>query len=127
VRYPPGIDGESLMPYILGIKKKGKSFVFFEDISFGEMKIKKSTRRRGLREGRYKYIETLRGLDKDLFSVIPKGKIKIVKQELYDLQRDCAEEKNLVKDKPLLVKKLQMKLKKTFLKLERKHWGRKKN
>lgn len=118
----PSVDGKSLLPLIMGKKKKMRGFAYFEDLVFGEMKIKKSNRKRGIREGRYKYIEIWKGEGKDLFGLVPQNRALISKQELYDLVNDPFERRDLSQGKPLVVKKLANKLQKFVLTLKQKHW-----
>lgn len=109
---PKKIDGKSLLPLIFGKKTAIRNYAFFEDISFGELKLKKSTRKRGIRRGDYKYIETLEGKNEDLFAVFPTKKTTIVRRELYDLKENSEEKENLIEKKTIIARKLESKLKK---------------
>ncbi len=67
----------------------------------------KNTRRRGLRIGKYKYIETFEGKKADLAKIVPGPDSKIVARELYDLEKDPLEKENLINKKPALANKMQ--------------------
>lgn len=110
IKYARKIDGISLVPLIKGKKEKTRGYSFFEDISFGEMKIKKSHRKRGISIGDYKYIETLRGKNEDLFNAIPGGEAICKEREVYNVRKDKWEKNNLVKKLPAIANGLRMQL-----------------
>lgn len=95
IKLKEDLDGVSLLPLIRGKKKRVRDCVYFEDLSYGEWRIKKSSRRRAIRWDVYKYISTYKGAEEDLFKLHPSKKL-VVKEEIYNLARDPREEKNLV-------------------------------
>ncbi len=117
---PDDIDGKSLIPLINGEKADLRDYAFFEDISYGQLKIKKSSRIRGVRMDNYKYIQTLRGEDEDLFSVFPSKNVVIAKEELYDLKNDSHEYNNLIAKERNVVMQYKSKLETIVSTLENK-------
>lgn len=93
-------DGASLFPVIANKKKEVRLFAFFEDI-YKERRFQflNRTRRKGIKIGNYKYIETIKGRKKDLTKLIPEGKIQVINRELYNLKNDSKEKNNLIKTK----------------------------
>src|SRR3989344_6030036 len=89
-------DGNTLIS-LLTKKRKNKKLVYFEDLTYGEYKIRKDVRLRGIRKGKYKYIQSLRGEKKFLFDIYPKIDELILEEELYDLEKDPCEKNNLAK------------------------------
>lgn len=104
------IDGKSLEPIIFGEKRKIRNFLYFEDLTRRKLEIPKAPRRRGIRRGKYKYIQTLRGENQQLYGIMPMGNFSIAREELYDIKSDPEEEKNIAKDKPLVVRRLKKEL-----------------
>lgn len=107
---PPNIDGKSLVPVIIGKKKEIRQFSYFEDLTHRKLEIPKSARRRGIRMGKYKYIHTLKGENKELYSISPAVNFKIDCEELYNLKLDPQEKKNLAESRPRIVKRLRKRL-----------------
>lgn len=107
IKFTGKIDGISLISLIEGKRRKARDYAFFEDISFGEMKIKKSHRKRGIRMGDYKLIKTLRGENEKLFSVIPGDGVVSGRMELYNVKKDKWEENNLLEELPEVKNKLK--------------------
>lgn len=104
------IDGVSLMPIIEGNKKEIGKFVYFEDLLHRKIKLVRPKRRRGIRVGNYKYIETLSGKEKELHEIMPSEALKISSEELFNLKGDPEERNNLIKIKPKTKQKLKSKL-----------------
>lgn len=101
------IEGKSLLPLIKGIKKQVRDFVYFEDVLHRRFYFTKNRRRRGLRVGNYKYIETLSQYNNPM---VPSELTKISSQELYYLKNDPEEEKNIRKQNSVIVNALRKKL-----------------
>jgi|GEM_PF-532413 len=91
---PEHIEGKSLIPLINKKQKSIRDYVYFEDLSYGEYGIKKSERKRGVRKGTYKYIQTLTGPDKKLFTISPSEDAHLETEELYDVSKDPKETNN---------------------------------
>lgn len=89
------IDGKSLVKIMFGRRKKIRDFAYFEDLVVRTLNIGgKILRRRGIKFGDYKFIETISGNKNDLMKYIPEN-IKIVKRELYYLNKDKEEKDNI--------------------------------
>lgn len=106
---PRRADGISLTSLISGRSKKGRDSVFFDDNLFGEFIIKKSRRKLGIRYRHYKYIKTLTGAEKDLFSPFPIN-TQVAAEELYDLDRDPEEKNNIHETNRAISAKIESKL-----------------
>lgn len=113
-------DGSSLMPLISGKKKQVRDFAYFEDITYRKLPFPPQTRRRGIRVGDYKYIETLTGKNEELYQVMPKENLRVSKEELYNLKKNPSEKENLIKKKPAAAKLLREKLHKIISQLNMK-------
>lgn len=100
IPYEEGLfDGKSLLPLIKGKKQKIRDYVFTEE---GD-----KMRKRGLRTGDYKYIESEKREDAlcSVCNIIHGGVI-----ELYNLKNDKKEEINLAKEMPKVLLKFSMKM-----------------
>ncbi len=117
---PANIDGKSLLPLIRSTKKKIRDFAYFEDITYRRLRFMRNTRRRGIRIGQHKYIETLSGANGELYQITPREDLFHVKEELYNLQTDSLERKNIIREKTYIAKKLREKLHGKILELNRK-------
>jgi phosphoadenosine phosphosulfate reductase len=98
------VDGQSMLPLRDGLKESIRKFAYFEDITYRKLNIPRRTRRRGVRVGDYKYVETMIGNDDQLFSVMPREDLRIIKKELFNLKEDSLEKNNLSRDKQVLSK-----------------------
>jgi arylsulfatase A-like enzyme len=113
------LDGISLLPQIQKKAGKGRSWVYFEDLDYGTETLKKPSRKRGLRQGDYKYIQTFKGPDKDIFCLYPLPKF-LVKEEVYHLSKDPQELQDLASQKPKLTASLKKELEKIIRELKKK-------
>lgn len=113
------IDGKSLIPLMSGSKKTVRDFAYFEDITYRRFDFLANKRRRGIRVGNYKYIETLTGKNEELYQIMPKESLLVIKEELYELQ-DFSEKENLIYKKPIVAKKLRKELHAKILESNRK-------
>ena len=120
ISVPNNIDGKSLLPLMRGKNKLARAFLYFEDITNRKIDIPKQTRRRGIRIGKYKYIETLIGKKEDLYRVMPREDLSVVHEELYDLESDSLEKKRFIYEKPNIVKRLRKELHVKILELNMK-------
>jgi len=103
------IDSKSLLPLIKRGTKSRKVF-YFEDFTYRKINYPANTRRRGLRKGDYKYIETLIGKPKDLYAVFPREDQKIVSKEVFNLKKDPGEKINLAHKNNKLTEELSTQL-----------------
>lgn len=95
ISLPRNLDGYSLLPLIKGKKNQVRDFVFFLDVVFGQMKIKKAKRRRGIRMGDYKYLQYLKVDDKSISRIFLGPEIEVINEELFNLKKDPQEKNNL--------------------------------
>lgn len=111
IRYDKSdFDGKSLVPLVKNKDEKIRDFVYFEELTYGEYKIRKDVRRRGLRTGKYKYIQSLYGNRKFLFDIYPKVDKLTMKEELYDWEKDPQEKNNLARKQIDLKDNLRVRL-----------------
>ncbi len=105
------LDGKSLLPIIEGQKKEVRSVVFFEDIINKKRLMHLGyKRRRGIRIGNYKFIQTLGGDREEISQIMPRGNLKIVNTELYNLKKDPKEKNNLFQKNIKFAKSLSFQL-----------------
>lgn len=118
ITIPRGIDGESLTSLMLKEKEQTRNSVYFEDILFRRIKMTGNIiRRRGVKVGDYKYIETLCGRDKELHEIYLSEDTKILKKELYNLRKDPFEKRNIVDKKDVMANKFNKRMKNFIFKL----------
>ncbi len=103
------IDGKSLIPLLIKDKPLRETS-FFEDLTYRKINFPANTRRRGIRKGNYKFIETLSGNRKYLYSLMPnRGRLNC-NYEMFDLGKDPDEKDNLVIKKSGLAEDLKREL-----------------
>lgn len=108
--FPKDIDGKSMVSLINGTKKNIRDFVYFEDVLYRTVDLTKKNRKRGIRVGSYKYIETLIEKGKKRYNLTPPEDTILSEQELYNLEKDPQEKNNLMLNKSQITNKLRGKL-----------------
>ncbi len=111
IRINNKVDGVSLVPFLNGGKKIKRQFVYFEDIlKKKRLDFLKKTRRRGIRQDNYKFIQTVSGEKTDLIRIMPTEDLSVVSRELYDLRKDPKEKHNIIDNNKNKAKELEAKL-----------------
>ncbi|HVZ66873.1 MAG TPA: sulfatase-like hydrolase/transferase [Patescibacteria group bacterium] len=97
IKYPnKKIDGNSLVSSLEGKRAVTNKYVYFEDIVYRKIDLMKPLRRRGIFDGKYKYIQTIGGKKSELYKIFPREDLKITHEELFNLDKDKLEKKNII-------------------------------
>ncbi|HVT01091.1 MAG TPA: sulfatase-like hydrolase/transferase [Patescibacteria group bacterium] len=104
------IDGSSLVSLMQGKKTSKNKYVYFEDIVYRKVDLMKPLRRRGIYDGRYKYIQTISGKKVELYRITPREDLRITKEELFDLKKDPKEKTSISTHNPRKVAELKARL-----------------
>ncbi len=108
---PKGIDGNSLLPLMLGKKRQIRNFAYFEDLAFSRIEIKdRMIRRKGILSNNFKYILTLKDKKESLGKVTSSDDSHVDSEQLYNLKNDPKEKINLINKKKDTAKELSSKL-----------------
>lgn len=93
---PKGVDGQNLSGLVSGRKQKVRGWAYFEDLASSKLPLfGKAVRRRGLRIGPHKYVQSLFGRKKD-FQRLNLPKRSSLREELYNLEADPEGKNNLL-------------------------------
>jgi phosphoadenosine phosphosulfate reductase len=91
------VDGISLAPFFYNSKRGIRDYIYCEDIiEDKKLPLSNKSRRRCIRLGDYKFIETIAGSKGELTQIMPSGNLKIINRELYNLKKDPREKNNVL-------------------------------